>query len=83
MLFQKEKLEVEAIQKQIGFHLAYFRIKKEWTIKNLSQKTKINEQKLSLYEIGKMKISLEELVKLTFSLNCSIYDFITDKEELF
>ncbi len=76
---QKEKTELLAIQKQIGIKLSELRIFNELTLKTLSRKTEINEGKLSLYEIGQMKIDLKDLVVLSFYFECNVSDFFNLK----
>ncbi len=76
---QKEKTELLAVQKQIGIKLSELRLFKELTLKILSRKTEINEQKLALYEIGQIKIDLKDLVILSFYFECNVSDFFNLK----
>ncbi len=72
---EKEKIELQEIQKQIGIKLSQLRLLHQITLKTLSVKTGIGAKKLSLYEIGITEVVLKDLVVLAFYFNCSVDDF--------
>ncbi len=70
------ELKLDSALENIGSKLKSIRDKKGWTLRELSEKTGIDNSRLSKIEQGKINITLVTLIQLSIALEVSPADLL-------